>query len=58
MTLTIFPLFYPLYSVGVTPNCFLNTTEKWLCVLKPHLQAISETVNNPLFSSSAARLSL
>ena len=19
---------YPLYSVGVTPNCFLNTTEK------------------------------
>lgn len=26
---------YPIYSVGVMPNCFLKSVAKWLCVEKP-----------------------
>jgi hypothetical protein len=28
-------LFYPTYSDGGTPNCFLKEVEKWERVLKP-----------------------
>ena len=46
------------YSLGETPNCFLNATEKWAAVLNPVNTAISETLSLPSRNKTAALLSL
>lgn len=46
------------YSLGETPNCFLNATEKWAAVLNPVYTAISETLSLPSRNKTAALLSL